>query len=244
MSLKKLLYVVPGAMAQTDLGVKEMERRKSILQDNAGKGFAVDIIDAKVGPSSIESLYEEYLSVPETVKIIVQAEKDGYEGVILGCFGDPGLDAIREMVKIPVVGPGETSMLMAAMLGHRFSVVTVLDTIVPALERLAKITGIESKLASVRAANIPVLDLAKDFEGSKQNMLQEAKKAMDLDRADAIVLGCMSMAFLGVSDKLQEELGIPVINPAVISLKILESLIHSNLTHSKKAYPLPPKLKI
>ena len=51
------------------------------------------------------------------------------------------------------------------------------------------------------------------------------------------------MAFMEVSDEMQDTLLIPVINPARISLNVLESLILSNLTHSKKAFPLPPKLK-
>lgn len=240
----KILYIVPGIMSKTKLGTGELARRKKILQSNAGKEVIVDITDIKEGPSSIESAYEEYLSIPETVLQVVRAEKEGYNGVILGCFGDPGLDALREMVKIPVVGPGETSMLIAAMLGHRFSIVTVMNSVVPTLEKLAKITGIEGKLASVRSANIPVLELNKNIEVSKQKMIAEAEIAKKNDRADVIILGCMSMAFLNVSEEIQEKIGIPVVNPAIVSLKVLEGLVCAHLTHSKKAFPFPPKSKI
>ena len=238
----KILYVVPGTMSKTELGTKELERRKKILQSQAGDDTVVDITDIEQGPSSIESAYEEYLSIPETVYRVTQAEKDGYNGVILGCFGDPGLDAMREMVKIPVVGPGETSMSVAALLGHRFSIITVMDSVVPSLEKLARVIGVEKKLASVRPANIPVLDLAKDLEASKRKMIEESKKAIEDDGADVIVLGCMSMAFMGVSDEMQGTLGAPVVNPALVSLKYLEGLVSSNLSHSKKAYPFPPKM--
>ena len=237
----KVMYVVPGIMSQTELGAEELERRKGFLQERAGKDVLVDITDVEPGPSSIESAYEEYLSIPETVKKVVQAEKEGFDGAIVGCYGDPGIDAMREMVRIPVVGPGETSMLVASMLGHRFSIITVMDSVVPSLEKLARIVGVDGKLASVRAANIPVLDLKKDIEMTKRRMIAESEKAMTEDRADVIILGCMSMAFMGVSDDMQEILGIPVVNPAVVSLKVLEGLIASHLTHSKKAYPVPPK---
>ncbi len=238
----KILYVVPGTMSKTELGTKELERRKKILRSKAGDDTVVDITDIEQGPSSIESAYEEYLSVPETIKRVVQAEEEGYNGVILGCFGDPGLDALREMVRIPVVGPGETSMSVAALLGHRFSIITVMDSVVPSLEKLVRVVGLEPKLASVRPTNIPVLDLAKDLEASKRKMLEESKKALENDGADVIVLGCMSMAFMGVADEMQETLGAPVVNPAFVSLKYLEGLVSSNLTHSKKAYPFPPKM--
>lgn len=238
----KIVYVVPGIMSQTELGAEELERRKGFLQEHAGKDVLVEITDVEQGPGSIESAYEEYLSIPETVKKVVQAEEEGFDGVIVGCYGDPGIDAMREMVKIPVVGPGETSMLVASMLGHRFSIITVLDSIVPSLEKLARIVGVDGKLASVRAANIPVLDLNKDSETTKQRMLAESEEAMSKDRADVIILGCMSMAFMEVSDEMQEKLRIPVVNPAIVSLKVLEGLIAAGLTHSKKAYPIPPKL--
>ena len=237
----KLLYFIPGVMAQTDLGAKELERRKKILQSHAQKDTVVEITDLECGPRSIESAYEEYLSVPETVKKAIQAEKDGIDGVILGCFGDPGIDALREMVRIPVVGPGETSMHVASMLGNSFSIVTVLESVVPSLERLARVTGLDQRLASVRAVNIPVLELRKNIESTTSRMMEESQRAIGEDKADVIVLGCMSMAFMEVSDKMQESLVIPVVNPALAALKVLEGLVIAGLSHSKKAYPFPPK---
>jgi allantoin racemase len=235
----RILYVVPGAMSKTSLGKGELQRRKGIIQSLAGKDVVVDITDTEHGPSSIESAYEEYLSIPETLSKVVRAEIDGYDGVILGCFGDPGIDAMREMVTIPVLGPGETSLHIASLLGHKFSIITVVDPVVPSLEKLVKIAGIESRLASIRATNIPVLDLRKDIEASKKRMIEESRKAIENDKADVIILGCMSMAFMEISDEMQKILGVPVVNPAVISLKVLEALIYSNLTHSKKAFLFP-----
>lgn len=239
----RILYIVPGSMSQTELGKEELARRKKILQSRAQKDTVVEITDIEEGPSSIESAYEEYLSVPGTVKKAVQAEKDGFEGIILGCFGDPGLDALREMVSIPVVGPGETAMHVAAMLGLRFSIVTVLDSVVPSLERLARIVGLDHRLASIRTVNIPVLELRQNVDATTKRMMEESQKAKMEDSADVIVLGCMSMAFMGVSDRLQKSLGIPVVNPALTSLVLLEGLVNSGLAQSKKAYPFPPEKK-
>ena len=177
--MMKILYVIPGMMSKTELGEEELGRRKRILQDKAGKDTSVDIIDIEHGPSSIESAYEEYLSIPGTVERVVEAEKDGFDGVILGCFGDPGIDAMREMVKIPVVGPGETSMVTAAILGHRFSVVTIMDSVLPSLEKLVKVVGVDRKLASVRSVNIPVLELRRDVEATKKRIIEEAEIAIE-----------------------------------------------------------------
>ncbi len=228
-------------MTQTDLGAEELARRKKILQKHAQKDTVVDIIDIDRGPSSIESAYEECLSIPETVNRAILAERDGFDGLILGCFGDPGLDALREMVSIPVIGPGEAATHVASILGRRFAIITVTESVVPSLERLARILGLEHKLASVRAVNIPVLELRRDTEFTTKRMIAESRKAIAEDQADVIILGCMSMAFMGVTELMIETLGTPVVNPAYVSLKICEGLICSRLTHSKKAYPFPKK---
>ncbi len=238
----KLLYLIPGNVREGGLGIEEMKRREQILRQHAYPGTQVDLIDVPSGPASIESMYEEALAVPGLVSAIVQAEKDGYDGVIVGCYGDPGLYAAREMVKIPVVGPGETSAMLAAMLGHHFSIVTVTDSIVGALELLVLSAGVDRKLASVRAINVSVLDIGKNPGIVKERALAEARAARDVDRADCIVLGCMSMAFAGVDRELSAELGIPVVNPALTALKMLESLVSAGLSHSKKAFQTPPKL--
>jgi allantoin racemase len=240
-TLVKILYIVPGTMSKTSLGNEELERRRKMLQSLAQRDTEVHITDIEQGPPSIESAWEEYLSVPETVKKAVQAEKDGYDGLILGCFGDPGLDALREMLTVPVVGPGGASLHIASMLTDRFSVVTVMESVVPSLEKLARISGMDRKLASVRWVNIPVLELRNDAARTTARIIEQGQRAVTEDRAGAVVLGCMSMAFMGISGKVQEALSIPVVNPAWVSLKILEGLVSCRLSHSKKAYPFPPK---
>jgi allantoin racemase len=85
-------------------------------------------------------------------------------GLSINCFGDPGLDASPEVVSIPVVGPCEASMHLAAMLGHEFSVVTVLEHLIPELQLHAQKYGVGWKLASARSVDLPVLDLEEGRE--------------------------------------------------------------------------------
>jgi allantoin racemase len=129
-------------------------------------------------------------------------------------------------------------MHVAATLGHRFGIVTVLDSIIAPLHKLARIAGLDSRLASVVACDIPVLEL---HEGSYDAVLAGCRRAIG-DGADTLVLGCMSMAFLGVAERLSEELGVPVLNPALTGLKMAELLVGSGVSHSKRAYPVPPKV--
>lgn len=237
----KIQYLVPGPMSKGPMGPQELLRRQALLNSWAFAGTEVVVVDVPDGPASIESAYEELLSVPATLEGVMQAEKDGFDAVILGCFGDPGLEAARELVSIPVIGPGEASLLLAASLGHRFSVVTILDNVVAGQELQAYKAGVKDKLASVVATEIPVLDLMKDPAKSRARVIEVGRQAITQHRADTLMLGCMTMSFLDVADEVSAELGVPVINAGKAALKAAESLVSLGMAHSKRAFPTPPK---
>lgn len=100
----RVIYVVPGAMSDGPLGVAEMARRQALLQQWTFGGTAVEVVDVDNGVHSIESAYEELLSAPKTIERIQALEEEGCDAAIIGCFGDPGLEAARELVHIPVIG--------------------------------------------------------------------------------------------------------------------------------------------
>jgi allantoin racemase len=199
------------------------------------------------GPASIESRHEEALAVLDTVAKIVQAEKDGVDAVISDCMGDPGVEEAREMVSIPVIGPAETSMHVAAMLGHKFSVVTILERLIPLIDHSATKTGQTERLASVRTVDIPVLQL-DDHDRLLKALVDESVKAVREDGAHVIIFGCTGMA--GLAAKVEEGLrkngitDVPVIDPAVLAVKIAEALADMGLSHSKRTYPAPPAKEI
>src|SRR5688572_9120581 len=90
------------------------EERRRYLQAAAAPGTRVECITdftpSAGRPQTIESAYEEYLLAPWTMEMAVEAERRGYDAVITGCFADPGVDGCRELVRIPVIGPGEAAM--------------------------------------------------------------------------------------------------------------------------------------
>lgn len=240
----KLLYLIPGVMGDSKLGEEEMQRRCAILNQFAFPGTEVDVWDAHSGPQSIESLTEEYESIPGTVRRAVEAEKAGYDGIILGCFADPGIDAIREMVQIPVAGPFETALGAALTTGYRFSIVTATSAMVPMLEEECSSKGIrDRRLASVRAVDMNILDFNDQAAQLQAKVLEQGRQCVEQDRADTLILGCISLAFAGVDRMLEEQLGVPCINPILTALKACEGWVSMKLHHSKKAFPAPLKLR-
>ena len=234
--------MIPGPMGRNAGGEAELERRRSLLRQWAVAATEIGVHDVPTGPASIESICEEYLSIPAAMKRAVELELDGWDAVVLGCFGDPGLDGLRELMAIPLVGPGEATALVGASLGHRFTIITVTDSIVAAIERQIRSAGVAEKLASVRAVSIPVLELHTDRERTIDATTLVGHRALAEDRADTLVVGCMSMGFLGVAEEVEDRLGVPVLNPARVALKYAEMLVGSGLSHSRRAYMPPPKL--
>ncbi|MBQ3201657.1 MAG: AroM family protein [Clostridia bacterium] len=238
----KLLYLLPGNV-EIGLGMKEMERRGAILQSIAQPGTTIDISYVPTGPASIESMCDEYQAIPGVIKAVAEAEQAGYDGVIVGCAGDPGVDGAREMVKIPVIGPAQASYVVCSMLGRKFSIITPLQEMIGTTEELVVKCGLKDKLASLRSTDITVLDINRNPNIAKERTLEEAIKARDIDKADCITLGCMSLAFAQIDKEISAEIGIPVVNPLTAAVHLLESMVLMGVSHSKKAYPLPIKLR-
>lgn len=239
----KVVYAVPAPMSRTPLGLQEVDRRGDLLRQWAMPGTETAIWDASHGPASIESAYEEYLSVPAGAELVVRAEQQGYDAAIVGCLGDPGLDALREVSqRMPVVGPGEASCHLAAMLGERFGIVTIAHGVVNPLRHLVARAGLADRLAGIAVIDVPVLALSEDRTDTVSRVVEAGRDLITRHDADTLVLGCMSMAFLDMAGEVEAQLGVPVVNPAKAALHTAETLVGCGLSHSKRAYPTPTKL--
>ena len=119
--------------------------------------------------------------------------------------------------------------------------ITVLPNAVDVIKEKIVTSQVERRAASVRSADVPVLEL-KDYKKAKPAVLREAKKAVEEDGADVIVLGCVGMAKIG--REIQQELGVPVVEPAEAAIKMAETLVRMNLSHSKRSFKTPPEKEI
>ncbi|MEM0090676.1 MAG: aspartate/glutamate racemase family protein [Nitrososphaerota archaeon] len=207
-------------------------------------GTEIDIINIKRGPESIEQIYDDSWAALPALLEVEKAEKEGCAAAIIYCFGDPALLAAKEAVSIPVVGLCEPSIHVASMLGRKFSIIGVGGKVGYGL-MIDNVTryGLLHKLASVRLTDIKVLDIRKEFNKLVKILTEEGKKAIEVDGADVLVLGCGGL--LNIADILQEKLGAPVIDPGLVALKVAELLAKLKLRQSKIAYISPyPKKRI
>ena len=205
----------------------------------ASPGTEVVATNPDMGPESIEGYYDEAFSVPGLLEEIRRGESLGFDGYVIACFDDTGLDAARTVAVGPVLGICEAAMHAATMLGGRFSVVTTLARSAPALESLARRYGVGDR-CRVRASDVPVLALEDPASDAVRRVKEEIRRAVREDGAECIVLGCAGMADLAAD--LTRRLGLPVIDGVAAATRMVEALVGLGLRTSKVggyAAPLP-----
>jgi allantoin racemase len=238
--MARILYQIPGDLCAGPLGAPEIERRRGLLQGWAAADTIVEVADAPGGPLSIESSAEEAACVAPTIAALRQRTSVP-DAIIVGCFSDPGLAALRELFDCAVVGPFEASFHLAAQLGARVGVVTILDSVVPMLDRLAWSMGQSVRYAGAATIDVPVLELKNDPGRIGALVVEAGHQLVARYDADVLVLGCMSLSFLGIAELVRERAGVPVVNPAMCALKTAESLVAQRLKPSRRTYATPRK---
>jgi len=211
-----------------------------ICAEKARPDVEVSAVNLDHGPASIESFYEDALAVPQIITRAIEAEREGVDAVIIDCMNDPGLEAVREAVSIPVVGAAQSSMMLASILAHKFSILGLSARDRYMVDLLVRRYGLKDSYASTRWVDIPVLDLRKDREKLLAALVDESAKAIRQDGAHAIVFGCTGMKGMAglVEQKLRADgLDAIVIDPSLAALKWAEMLADIKLTHSRRTYP-------
>ncbi len=242
--MRKIAFLM--ASASTGRLSGELARREEILRSIASPETRIDIFGLEEDPGkshlgTIQSAYEAALSTTEDLECAMAAEKAGYQAVIIPCGGDPGVAPLREVLSVPVIPPGSTAKHLCSLLGPRFSVLTT-GKGTPYRTEIHERDGL-LKLVSIHPVGLTVPEVRARPEEAFEAMVREGRRAVEEYGAYSVTYGCMSMGFLMVDDRLTEEIGVPAVNPVKAAVKTAETLIDLGITHSKRAYPVPPSLK-
>jgi allantoin racemase len=237
-SRRRIVYQLVSPMEKT-LGLAEIERRQDYLQRHAADGIEIKVQSVPSGYPSIESERDAVTVAPYLLFGLQKAEAEGASAGIIGCFSDPALDAIRETVRMPVVGPGQSAIALALQLGESYSILSPLDSGAKRARPRLRGQGFTERLASIRGVGVSVVDLSGGDNTAWDRIVDTGRRCIE-DGADVLVMGCMSMAFMGVERQLSERLAVPVISPVLAALKTTQTLLELNLSHSRTAWPSPP----
>lgn len=179
------------------------------------------------------SLYAESINNVFMAEAALQAQDEGFDGVLLGCWNDP-LWEVREVLEIPVASVGEQSMLAALTMGHRFAVATVSAKTAFSIERDLSSYGLENRAISrpVRylspeSTNALLLDSVSDPWAQVIPRFDVLAEECARDGAEVIVVGCTYYAaMLRRADYTKTSNGgATVLDSSAIAIKQLEAMV-------------------
>jgi len=96
---------------------------------------------APAGPESLESWSDYHLASLAVLPLLEQHSQ--VDGIVLACFGDPGLYLLKESCSVPVVGIAEASMSMAVLLGARFGILAGMRRAVELMDSMVRRMGLK-----------------------------------------------------------------------------------------------------
>ena len=134
---------------------------------------------------------------------------DGADAVLLACFGDPSLLALKEISPVPVVGMAEASCHLACTLGRRFAVVTGGERWPAMLEEFVAAQGLASRLAGIRALAPTGGGLTRDLDAGIAQLAEACRLAVEADKAEVVILGGAALA--GLAGRVGERVEVPVL---------------------------------
>jgi allantoin racemase len=196
------------------------------------------------GPGSGAAYHEIATFLPELVSEIRRAEREGVDAVVVGHYLDPGLDAGRELVSIPVLGCGHTTLRLASVLARRISIISSVHSHLGTIEDMVIAESLFGRVVSIKPVKIMRRD-EKVSRKSLQRLIDLAQEAVEVDGAGLVILALDG--YDDLSGQVKEHLAlrghrVPVLDPLHVAIKHAENLVDMGLSHSKVTFP-PPEIR-
>ena len=209
----RILVINPNSTEAVTRGIDE-----AVEPLRMAGGPAIDCVTLKEGPPGIETQQHVDGVIPHLLSLVSQKESQ-YSAFVIACYSDPGLHSVREATKKPVLGISECGILTTLTLGHKFGVIAILQKSIPRHLRYVGALGVTERLAAELPVGIPVVELS-DEKKTFGRMVEVGKALRQQHGADVVVMGCAGMA--RYRKPLQEEIGVPVVEPtqAAVSMAI------------------------
>ncbi len=216
-----------------------LQRRKNVVEASTSAGVEVGyaVIEGSGGGASVTDLHRAMV-VPAAGRAAIAAEKAGYDAVVAWGTLDLGVEEGRHLVDIPVVGPGRVGAAIAATLCQRFAVLAYSTKQVIMFRKSMRAWGLEPWAVDYRHVDMPPMEIPDHKDEVRERFVAEAKIAVRDKGAELILpLGYSIVPLTLKASDLSKEIGVPVIDPLPIIMRLAEALAASGFRNSRAAYP-------
>ena len=217
---------------------EERKRREDAALAYSSAEVEVGIVSVKATPYFIGNAPDLLgVAVPPFLDAFREAERQGYDAVVpLGTL-DLGVDAGRCVVDIPVVGPSESMLHIASMLGRRFGVIMYDDTVVPLGYRMVERFHMIDKVIGWRTCGFELPDIIANRDKVVSRFVDNARELVKLGADVILPMGITQCPVHIKPDWLMKELGVPVVEGIGAPIRLAAMLVSLKLNYSRAFWP-------
>ena len=163
-----------------------------VAQAAAGPSGSVVTIRSTNGPYTIEGALDAALATAGMLEVVA-AYTHPFDALVVACFGDPGVEALRMLVRVPVIGIGAASFMQAGFLSQHFAIVTPVAGTPERYAAVAATMGLERQFVGAYPTPLSVADFESDDPAVLETLVFHAEQAVK-DGADCLLFGCAGIA--------------------------------------------------
>jgi allantoin racemase len=221
---------------------EERERRRQAVLKCASPGTEIGfgVIGAtffKRSNSQVNSLS----AGPLVAEVALNAEADGYDAVVPFGTLDAGVELARNLVRIPVVGAGQSVLHLGAQLSGRLGVIAYEEKSIPFMRKQMHAWRVVDSVVGIRSVQIPLPESTRNRDAMRVRFIDVARDLIDNHDAEIIVpMGVTMVPVQYPPQEFEIELGVPVMDALKTSIQTAEMMVRMGLTHSTRTYPRPP----
>jgi allantoin racemase len=168
-----------------------------VAQAAAGAIATVVTIRSRNGPHTIEGALDAALATAGMLEVVA-AYDDPFDAVVVACFGDPGVEALRMLVRVPVIGIGAASFMQAACISQHFAIVTPVAGTPARYTAVTAAMGLSRQFVGAYQTPLSVADFESDNPAVLETLVFHAEQAVK-DGADCLLFGCA-----GIADQIRD----------------------------------------
>ncbi|SDM29398.1 Asp/Glu/hydantoin racemase [Franzmannia pantelleriensis] len=228
----KLLIVNPN-ISHSVTELIEAEARRA-----ASPGTQLTLRTAALGVAYIETRAEAAIGAYATLNELAD-HFPGHDAAVVAAFGDPGLEAAREMLPIPVVGLTESALMSAAMLGGKIGIVAISRRIRAWYAETVDRYGMTSRLAGIRCLDEPLANIGSVQQDKGEQLVALCEAAIRDDGADVLIIAGAPLA--GLARSVAQRIPVPVVDG--VSCAVQQAELLARLGPAKAtagSYAAPP----
>lgn len=198
----RILLINPNTTQQiTDILAREARR----LVADRGEIVA---ITAPYGAPGLET--PDHIETASRAVLDVIKTQPGAQAIILGAFGDPGIEAARALSGVPVFGIGRSGLEAAGKGGRRFAIITLGEKLRPSIERSVAALALGQQVVGLHFLSAGIVEVANDRSAILDMAVDLANTSVAESGAEAVLFG--GAPFSGIATDIGDRVPVPVLD--------------------------------